>query len=138
MRLPSVLNRLAAVTLALQCAGALADNAELNEMLERNAASAGHARLCNEDPLAEQLKSSTMLVLALSGLPSENVQLGGLKFTDTMRREMRERRKDKDFSCRKHISIGEERVAHANRRTRELREAGLNEATGAAATAPQN
>lgn len=132
MPLPSIPGRLAAIVLALLCTGAHADNTELNDMLERNAASAGHARLCNEDPLAEQLKSSTMLVLALSGLPAENVQLGSIKFTDTMRREMRDRRKDKDFNCRKHIAIGEDLVVQANRRTRELREAGLNDAAGAA------
>lgn len=109
--------------LSLLSTGAVADNAELNEMLEQNAASAAHSRLCNEDPMSEQLKSSTMLVLALSGIAAENVQLGSAKFSDVMRKEMRDRRKDKEFQCARHIRVAEERLADAQRQARTLREA---------------
>lgn len=111
---------------ALMSGSALADTNDLNDMLERNAASAGHGRLCNEDPLSEQLKSATMLVLALSGVPSENVQLGSAKFSDLMRKEMQERRKDRDFQCKAHIPVAEERLARAHHRARTLREAGVS------------
>lgn len=120
-----MMRRCLILCLALLSTNAVADNTELNEMLEQNAASAGHGRLCNEDPLSEQLKSSTMLVLALSGIPAENVQLGSAKFSDVMRREMRDRRKDKEFQCARHIRVAEERLAHAQRQARTLREATL-------------
>lgn len=117
--------RISLATLAILCGGAHADNTELNDMLEHNAASAGHSRLCNEDPLSEQLKSATMLVLALSGLPAENIQLGSAKFTDLMRKEMAERRKDRGFHCKRHMAVAEERLAQAHKNVRALREAGV-------------
>lgn len=108
--------------MALPSASVLADNAELNEMVEQNAASAAHARLCNEDPMTEQLKATTMLVLALSGVASENVQLGSAKFTDVMRKEMHAKRKVKDFSCREHLAVAEDRLLRARVLSRQLRE----------------
>ena len=110
---------------ALACIGgahAEYDAVKLNEMLEQNAASAAHARLCDEDPMSDQLKATTMLVLALSGVPAENVQLGSAKFTDTMRMEMKTQRKQKDFDCRSRMETARDRLKATYQLSRNLRE----------------
>jgi hypothetical protein len=38
-------------------------NAEFNRILEANAAAAAYARICDEEPMSERLKSSTMMLL---------------------------------------------------------------------------
>jgi hypothetical protein len=68
-------------------------NAELNRILEANAASAAHARMCDQEPLSERLKSNTMMLLAVNGIEAGNIQLGSLKFNSIMRREIETVRK---------------------------------------------
>jgi hypothetical protein len=79
---------LAAILLSLT-AGARADLiAELNRILEENAAASAYARVCTEEPIADQLKSSTMMLLAVNGLDLKVVQLGSAKFNDVVRQEL--------------------------------------------------
>jgi len=85
---------LAAAAIAiLLCAGvARADDTEknkaVNAMLEANASSAAFARICDDEPTSEQLKSSTMMLLTIAGYPAQTVQMGSAKFNDVMRREL--------------------------------------------------
>jgi hypothetical protein len=62
--------------------------AELNRILEENAAASAHARVCNDEPVADQLKSSTMMLLAVNGVEPKNIQLGSGKFNDVVRQEL--------------------------------------------------
>jgi hypothetical protein len=62
--------------------------AELNRILEENAAASGYARVCGDEPLADQLKSYAMMLLAMNGLDPKVVQLGSAKFNDVVRWEL--------------------------------------------------
>jgi hypothetical protein len=96
----------------LPATAALADvNAELNRILEANASSAAFARMCDEEPMSEQLKSSTMMLLAVNGLEPQIVQLGSAKFNDVMRKEIANFRTAKDVDCAARIKEARERLS---------------------------
>ncbi|MFN0314078.1 MAG: hypothetical protein ACKVQA_03440 [Burkholderiales bacterium] len=103
--------RLLSLPLAMLSAGALADNAALNAMLEENASAAAYARLCDDEPVSDQLKSSTMLMLALSGIDAQSVQLGSGKFNDIVRREVRAKRKPGELDCSVKLPWAKDRLA---------------------------
>lgn len=90
---------LATALFALAPAARAEMNAQLNELLEQNAAAAAYAKMCDEEPIAEQLKSSTMLVLTTNDMASENIQLGSAKFNDVMRREIGQFKGSKRPDC---------------------------------------
>ena len=96
--------------LIMMAAPALADNAELNAMLEENASAAAFARLCDDEPVSDQLKSNTMLMLALSGISAQNIQLGSGKFNDVMRREVRAKRAPNEINCSQKLQWAKERL----------------------------
>jgi len=85
--------------------------AELNGILEANATSAAFARICDEEPVSEQLKSSTMLLLTVHGIPAQNIQLGSAKFNDVMRREIANFRSAKKVDCTARVKEARERLA---------------------------
>lgn len=86
-------------------------NAELNKILEANASSAAYARICDEEPISEQLKSSTMMLLAVNGVEAQNVQLGSAKFNDVMRGEIANLRGAKQVDCPAKVKQARERLA---------------------------
>jgi hypothetical protein len=90
-------------------------NAELDRILEANAASAAYARMCDEEPMSEQLKSNTMMLLAVNGLEPHNVQLGSAKFNDVMRREISAVRSPRNLDCAAKVSEARERLAFTQR-----------------------
>lgn len=101
---------------ALLCSAAFAQadeekNARVNAMLEANASSAAFARICDDEPTSEQLKSSTMLLLAVAGYPTHTVQMGSAKFNDVMRREIAGLRSLKDVDCDARVNQARERLA---------------------------
>lgn len=96
----------------LPAAVALADvNAELNRILDANASAAAFARICDEEPMSEQLKSSTMMLLAVNGLEPQTVQLGSAKFNDVMRRELANLRTTKSVDCPARVREARERLS---------------------------
>lgn len=117
--------RIAAPGVAL-CLAAVAHaagaDAELNRILEENAHSAAYARVCDEEPVSEQLKANTMMLLAVSGMEAHNVQLGSGKFNDIMRAALGQLRRAKDIDCRGKVQEARERLAatqtmiHSSRR----------------------
>jgi hypothetical protein len=101
---------------ALLPTGVFADaNAELNRILEANASSAAYARICDEEPMSEQLKSSTMLLLAVNGLEPQVVQLGSAKFNDVMRRQIAAFRSAKDVDCPARVQEARDRLSFTHR-----------------------
>ena len=86
-------------------------HAELNRILEANASAAAFARICDEEPMSEQLKSSTMMLLAVNGLEPQVVQLGSAKFNDVMRREIAGLRSVKDVDCPARVQEARERLS---------------------------
>ena len=86
-------------------------NAELNRILEQNASSAAYARVCDEEPMSEQLKANTMMLLAVTGMEAHNVQLGSGKFNDVMRGEIANLRKAKSVDCATKVQEARERLA---------------------------
>ena len=86
-------------------------NAELNRILEENASSAAYARICDEEPISEQLKANTMMLLAVTGMEAHNVQLGSGKFNDIMRGEFANLRKAKTVDCPAKLREARERLA---------------------------
>jgi hypothetical protein len=99
-----------AVLLLTAAAVAHADaTAELNRILEENAVASTYARVCNEEPIADQLKSSTMLLLAVNGVDSKTVQLGSAKFNDVVRQEMARVKGRTD--CPQRMRVARERLA---------------------------
>jgi hypothetical protein len=78
---------IAAALLAVTGSAYADENAELNQFLEDNAVAAAYARMCDEEPMAEQLKANTMMLLAVHGVPPHNVQLGSAKWGEILRRE---------------------------------------------------
>ncbi|HEY7759818.1 MAG TPA: hypothetical protein VIA64_10435 [Burkholderiales bacterium] len=108
---PSLRTALLAAAL-LPAGAALAEgNAELNRILEANASAAAFARICDEEPMSEQLKSSTMMLLAVNGLGPQIVQLGSAKFNDVMRREIAGFRTAKDVDCPARVKEARERLS---------------------------
>lgn len=87
---------------------------ELNAMLEANAVAAAYARMCNEEPMAEQIKVDTMLVLAGSGLPAHNVQLGSAKFNYLMRQEFDKTKRASDVNCPERVADARARLAETH------------------------
>jgi hypothetical protein len=86
-------------------------NTDLNRLLEDNASSAAYARVCNEEPISEQLKANTMTLLAVTGMEAHNVQLGSGKFNDVMRAEIAKLHKAKDVDCPAKVQQARERLA---------------------------
>lgn len=86
-------------------------NARINAMLEDNASSAAYARMCEDEPTAEQLKTTTMLLLAVTGYPAHTVQLGSAKFNDVMRREVAGFRSRKEIDCEERVREARARLA---------------------------
>lgn len=86
-------------------------NQALNRILEENATSAAYARMCDEEPMSEQLKSNTMMLLAVNGLPPHNVQLGSARFNDIMRREFSAVKSAKQVDCPARVREARERLA---------------------------
>lgn len=72
---------------------------ELNRFFEANAVSAAFAQICDEEPISEALKSSTMMLLAVSGLKSHNVQLGSAKWGEVMRRQFAVTKNTSSVNC---------------------------------------
>jgi hypothetical protein len=101
----------AAATFATALAEAGDFNAELNRLVEENASSAAYARVCDEEPLSEQLKANTMMLLAVTGMEAHNVQLGSGKFNDVMRGEIAQLRKAKGIDCPGKVREARERLA---------------------------
>lgn len=86
-------------------------NAQVNAMLEANASSAAFARMCDDEPTSEQLKSSTMMLLVVAGYPAHTVQMGSAKFNDVMRREIAAVQSLKDVDCETRTSEARARLA---------------------------
>lgn len=86
-------------------------NADLNRLLEDNASSAAYARICNEEPISEQLKANTMMLLAVTGMEAHNVQLGSGKFNDVMRGEIAKLRNAKSVDCPAKVQEARDRLA---------------------------
>ena len=86
-------------------------NADLNRLLEENASSAAYARVCDEEPISEQLKANTMMLLAVTGMEAHNVQLGSGKFNDVMRAEIAKVRTAKNIDCPTRVREARERLA---------------------------
>jgi hypothetical protein len=103
---------LAAAALAVAAiAQAAGMNAELNRILEENASSAAYARACDEEPMSEQLKANTMMLLAVTGMEPHNVQLGSAKFNDVMRREIASLGGSKKVDCPARVQEARDRLA---------------------------
>jgi len=86
-------------------------NAQVNAMLEANASSAAFARMCDDEPTSEQLKSSTMMLLVVAGYPAHTVQMGSAKFNDVMRREIASVQSLKDVDCETRTGEARARLA---------------------------
>ncbi len=104
---------LLAATLLPTLAHAITDeekNVQINALLEANASSAAFARICEEEPVAEQLKTTTMLLLTVTGYPSHTVQMGSAKFNDVMRREVANFRTRNEVDCADKVRQARERL----------------------------
>jgi len=109
---PLLANVLLATAVPLAAAAGDDDqrNARINALLEANASSAAFARICEDEPTSEQLKTTTMLLLAVNGYPAHTVQMGSAKFNDVMRREVAGLRSLKDVDCPGKIREARERL----------------------------
>jgi len=87
-----------------------ADYPALNLLVEDNATAAAFARLCDDEPISEQLKSNTMMLLALSGLEAHNIQLGSGKFNDVMRQVIRAKRPANELNCAEKLKDARKRL----------------------------
>lgn len=98
---------------ALMLTGSIAARADatdaLNRILEENAIASTYARVCNDEPIADQLKSSTMLLLAVNGVESKVVQLGSAKFNDVVRQEIGRVKGKTD--CEARMKVARERLS---------------------------
>jgi hypothetical protein len=106
--------RIMAATIAVLLTGAVraaGEDAELNRILEENARSAAYARVCDEEPVSEQLKANTMMLLAVTGMEAHNVQLGSGKFNDLVRAELGRLRTAKNVDCPAKVQEARERLA---------------------------
>jgi len=84
--------------------------AELNRILEENASSAAYARVCGEEPMSEQLKANTMMLLAVTGMEAHNIQLGSGKFNDVMRKEIASLTRAEPVDCATKVQEARERL----------------------------
>lgn len=103
--------RMVCIATLLIASSALADvNAELNKILEDNGAAAAYAKICDDEPVADQLKSTTMMLLAVNGLDAQAIQLGSAKFNDVMRREIASFRSAKNIDCAAKVKDARQRL----------------------------
>ena len=109
-----------ATLLACPAAHAEAD-AELARMLERNATSSAYAHMCDEEPIAEQLKANTMMLLAVNGLPVHNVQLGSAKYSQIIRREFNATKRLSDVDCPARVAQAKEHLSETLNIIRSMR-----------------
>lgn len=86
-------------------------NIALNKMLEDNAAASAYARMCDEEPMAEEIKANTMMLLAVSGIAPKNVQLGSAKFSQIMRREFDATKGAASVNCPAKVAEAKARLA---------------------------
>jgi hypothetical protein len=107
----TVRTTVAAAALAIATTAQADMNADLNRILEDNASSAAYARVCDEEPMSEQLKANTMMLLAATGMEPHNVQLGSAKFNDVMRREIVSLRGSKKVDCSARVQEARDRLA---------------------------
>lgn len=97
---------------AASCARADGDeNHELNQFFEANAVSAAYARMCDEEPIAEQLKANTMMLLVVHGMPAHNVQLGSAKWSEIIRHQFNSTRRTQDIDCTARVAEAKGRLA---------------------------
>jgi len=96
--------------LGVVCAARADTNGDLNKILEDNAVSAAYARMCDEEPMAEELKANTMMLLAVNGIQPHNVQLGSAKWREIMRREFAGTRNAGSVNCPSRISEAKARL----------------------------
>ena len=85
-------------------------NEELNKILEQNGAAAAYAKICDDEPTSDQLKSTTMMLLAVNGLEAQAIQLGSAKFNDVMRREIAKFRSMKNIDCEAKVKEARQRL----------------------------
>jgi len=85
-------------------------NEELNKILEQNGAAAAYAKICDDEPVSDQLKSTTMMLLAVNGLEPQAIQLGSAKFNDVMRREIANFRSAKNIDCAAKVKEARQRL----------------------------
>jgi hypothetical protein len=85
-------------------------NEELNKILEQNGAAAAYAKICDDEPTSDQLKSTTMMLLAVNGLEAQAIQLGSAKFNDVMRREIASFRSMKNVDCEAKVKEARQRL----------------------------
>jgi hypothetical protein len=71
----------------MSCPAYSGEHEKLNKFLEDNAVSAAYARMCDEEPMAEELKANTMMLLAVHGIEPHNVQLGSAKWSEILRHQ---------------------------------------------------
>ena len=84
---------------------------ELNKFFEDNAVSAAYARMCDEEPVAEELKANTMMLLAVSGIKPHNVQLGSAKWSEILRREFAATKNASSLNCPERVSLAKARLS---------------------------
>jgi hypothetical protein len=108
----AMIGSLLAPMLAARDAGADGNaNADLAKFLEDNAVASAYAMMCDEEPVADQLKANTMVLLAVNGLPPHNVQLGSAKYNEVMRREVAATKNPKALDCRAQVASAKSRLA---------------------------
>ena len=90
-------------------------NADLNKYLEDNAVSAAYARMCDEEPVAEELKANTMMLLAVHGIEPHNVQLGSAKWSEIVRREFASTKNSESVDCSSRVSEAKARLAQTQK-----------------------
>jgi hypothetical protein len=86
-------------------------NADLAKFLEDNAVASAYATMCDDEPVSDQLKANTMVLLAVNGLPPHNVQLGSAKYNDVMRREVAATKNPKALDCPAQVALAKSRLA---------------------------
>jgi len=101
--------------LGITCAARADPNGELNKILEDNAVSAAYARMCDEEPMAEELKANTMMLLAVNGIQPHNVQLGSAKWREIMRREFAGTKNAESVNCPSRISEAKARLGETQK-----------------------
>ena len=101
---------LAGYALLAASAAATDANEALNKILEQNGAAAAYAKICDDEPTSDQLKSTTMMLLAVNGLEAQAIQLGSAKFNDVMRREIASFRSMKNVDCEAKVKEARQRL----------------------------
>jgi hypothetical protein len=90
-------------------------NEELNQFLEDNAVAAAYARMCDEEPVAEELKANTMMLLAVQGVAPHNVQLGSAKWGEIVRRQFAATNNAKSIDCPARVSEAKARLSETQK-----------------------